>query len=198
MSDAVSAPDQHAEPPSSHRRPDLPAAEAPVLDVGCGEDPLFRADLRVDARPLPWASQADVTEGLPFADGELGGIYCRAVLEHIAPDDLPAVFREFARVLCEGGWLFVRVPHAKTIGADCSPSHRSAWTVGTVRLVAGGDAEYPACWAVDRAEIVVEWPNAVRESRRLRTRGGGQLEELAKLPFATARVEGLLRKEGSA
>ena len=54
--------------------------------------------------------RADLSEGLPFAsDGEFDGVVCAQVLDHLPSLETP--FREFARILNDGGFLVVSVRH---------------------------------------------------------------------------------------
>src|SRR5699024_4300544 len=43
-------------------------------------------------------------------DGEVKRLRCRNVLHHIRPNDLPKVFNEFSRLLCDGGELIISEP----------------------------------------------------------------------------------------
>jgi len=51
--------------------------------------------------------QADVLDGLPFADGAFDLAYCSSVVEHIAPQDRAAFAAELRRVA--RGW-YVQTP----------------------------------------------------------------------------------------
>lgn len=68
------------------------------LNLGCGE---FKADGWVNVDRQPWVKPDVVAsiEQLPFKDGAAEMIYAGHVLEHIAPEALPAVFAEMRRVL---------------------------------------------------------------------------------------------------
>jgi SAM-dependent methyltransferase len=87
-----------------------------IVDIGCGRLGLRRHapdhDITgVDLSPRPDYPgpfvQADVLEGLPFADGEFELAYCSSVIEHVAPRDRPAFARELRRVA--RGW-YVQTP----------------------------------------------------------------------------------------
>lgn len=80
------------------------------LDLGCGPnvDPEF-CNLDYDWRPgidICW----DVTCGLPFKDGHVGGIFSEHMLEHLAFAHALALLKECRRVLRAGGILRVVVP----------------------------------------------------------------------------------------
>jgi SAM-dependent methyltransferase len=87
-----------------------------VLDVGCGTVGLraLEPDLEitgVDLSPRPTYPgpflQADVTEGLPFADGEFDLVYSSSVIEHVPRERRPAFAAEVRRV---GRGLYVQTP----------------------------------------------------------------------------------------
>ena len=87
-----------------------------ILDVGCGRLGLRRHEPELDITgvdltlrpdyPGPFV-EANVLEGLPFADGEFDLAYCSSVIEHVAPRDREAFAIELRRVA--RGW-FVQTP----------------------------------------------------------------------------------------
>jgi SAM-dependent methyltransferase len=87
-----------------------------VLDVGCGtlglralEPDLEITGVDLTARPEypgPFV-QADVAEGLPFADGEFDLVYASSVIEHVPPARRRAFADETRRV---GRGLYVQTP----------------------------------------------------------------------------------------
>jgi len=87
-----------------------------ILDIGCGRLGLRRHEPDLDITgvdralrpdyPGPFV-EADVLEGLPFADGEFDLAYCSSVIEHVDPADRDAFARELRRVA--RGW-FVQTP----------------------------------------------------------------------------------------
>jgi predicted SAM-dependent methyltransferase len=84
--------------------------EGCYLDLGCGPNtsPDF-CNLDYNWRPdvdICW----DVTRGLPFADGYIGGIFTEHMLEHIPFAKALGILRECRRVLKPGGLLRVIVP----------------------------------------------------------------------------------------
>jgi SAM-dependent methyltransferase len=87
-----------------------------VLDVGCGTLGLraLEPELEitgVDLAPRPTYPgpflQADVTEGLPYDDGEFDLVYSSSVVEHVPPPRRAAFAAEVARV---GRGLYVQTP----------------------------------------------------------------------------------------
>ncbi|MEU7279345.1 class I SAM-dependent methyltransferase [Streptomyces sp. NPDC045431] len=95
-----------------------------VADLGCGPGHVtaYLADLGlaafgVDASPamIELARQAHPDlrfevgsmAALDIADGELGGVLSRWSIIHTPPRELPAILREFHRVLAPGGHLLI-------------------------------------------------------------------------------------------
>jgi SAM-dependent methyltransferase len=87
-----------------------------VLDVGCGTMGLraLEPELEitgVDLAPRPSYPgpflQADVTEGLPYADGEFDLVYASSVIEHVPSARRAAFAAETRRV---GRGLYVQTP----------------------------------------------------------------------------------------
>lgn len=96
----------------------------PVADIGCGPGHLtahlhglglttFGVDLSAEMIALARRAHPDLRfdEGsmtaLDLADGCLGGILAFYSVIHTPPRELPAVFREFERVLAPGGHLLL-------------------------------------------------------------------------------------------
>jgi SAM-dependent methyltransferase len=117
-----------------------------IVDIGCGRLGLRRhepelAVTGVDRVPRPEYPgpfvQADVLDGLPFADGEFDLAYCSSVIEHIAPGDRAAFAAELRRVA--RGWYvqtpafsFPIEPHALLPFAHWLPAavRRPYWRLG--------------------------------------------------------------------
>jgi SAM-dependent methyltransferase len=87
-----------------------------VLDVGCGTMGLRALEpgleiTGVDLAPRPTYPgpflQADVTEGLPYADGEFDLVYASSVIEHVPGPRRAAFAAETRRV---GRGLYVQTP----------------------------------------------------------------------------------------
>jgi SAM-dependent methyltransferase len=118
-----------------------------VLDVGCGTAGLraLEPELEitgVDLYPRPDYPgpflQADVTDGLPYADGEFDLVYSSSVIEHVPPPRRAAFAAEVRRV---GRGLYVQTPaysfplepHALLPFAHWLPAglRRHYWRAGT-------------------------------------------------------------------
>lgn len=95
-------------------------ARGKLLDLGCGKAPLFGAyrDRVTDVTCADWGKslhggeyldvECDLTEPLPFQDGEFDTVLLSDVLEHI-PE--PArLWGEMSRILAPGGRLLLNVP----------------------------------------------------------------------------------------
>ncbi|MBS0419366.1 MAG: class I SAM-dependent methyltransferase [Proteobacteria bacterium] len=91
-----------------------------LLDLGCGKVPLFEAyrPFATETVCVDWGQslhsnghldlECDLTQPLPFADGEFDTIILSDVLEHIAEPQ--PLWREMARVLSTGGRILLNVP----------------------------------------------------------------------------------------
>jgi SAM-dependent methyltransferase len=122
------------------------APGARVVDLGCGPLGLraFAPDLDVtgvDRLPKPEYPgpfvQADVTERLPFEDGEFDLAFSSSLIEHVAPADRPAFAAELRRVargwwVQTPAWSFPVEPHALLPGAHWLPValRRPYWRLG--------------------------------------------------------------------
>lgn len=128
--------------------PALPA-DARIVDIGCGALGLRALEperditgVDVSARPSYPGTfvQADVIEGLPFADGEFDLAYCSSVIEHVAPERRAAFAVEVQRVaggffLQTPAWSFPVEPHALLPFAHWLPValRRHYWQLGAAR-----------------------------------------------------------------
>lgn len=97
-----------------------------ILDIGCGRYPYFLAHTRfkqkfaIDQSPLA-ASPPDITwmtldlnrdPQLPFQDGFFSVVTLLAVIEHLDPEGVVALFREGRRVLAAEGLVILTTPAA--------------------------------------------------------------------------------------
>lgn len=95
-------------------------AKGKLLDLGCGKAPLYATykDLVAECVSVDWANTAhknehldhecDLTQPLPFYDGEFDTIILSDVLEHIPTPE--ALCQEIARTLAVNGKLIMNVP----------------------------------------------------------------------------------------
>jgi SAM-dependent methyltransferase len=122
---------------------------ARVLDVGCGRVGLRALEPDLDITgvdlierpdyPGPFL-RADVTSGLPYADGQFDLVYCSSVIEHVPPVERSAFAAELRRV--GRGWFvqtparsFPIEPHSLLPGAHWLPLRlrRPYWRLGAAR-----------------------------------------------------------------
>jgi SAM-dependent methyltransferase len=124
--------------------------EPRVLDVGCGDGARTLANLPADSvgvdisrRGLELARetvpdarllQADMV-GLPLEDDSFDGITAYHAVFHVAREDHPAVYREFARVLRPGGTLLMTLPGGRF------ETVRRGWMGGRMFFSAPGKSE---------------------------------------------------------
>jgi predicted SAM-dependent methyltransferase len=83
------------------------------LDVGCGAN--AHSDfINLDFLWHPKVDVCwDVSNGLPFSDGSMQGIYSEHCLEHFSLPAAISLMREFRRLLMPGGTLRIVVPDAE-------------------------------------------------------------------------------------
>jgi len=125
------------------------AAPEPVLDLGCGTG-RFASSLAADGRrvvaidPAPdlalapdGATLVGSAERVPLADGSIGTVMVRDVIEHL--DDAVAL-SECHRVLRSGGLLVVLVPAWPSLWSvrDVRAGHLRRYTRRTLREVVTG------------------------------------------------------------
>lgn len=128
----------------------VPLAGARVLDLGSGHGGAGAALAAGGA----WVTSLDASPRggvrpvvgdaarLPFADGAFDGVVCANLLEHVPSP--PAVLAEAARVLRQGGWLYLSwTPWYGPLGGhEYSPWHylgvRPARAIGRFVRIGGG------------------------------------------------------------
>jgi SAM-dependent methyltransferase len=107
-----------------------------ILDIGCGSFPYFlshtyfREKFAIDQLGEPpvvdninWYNlDLNAEPRLPFADGFFSAVTMLAVIEHLDPTSLVALFREIHRTLEPGGMLIITTP--------------AAWADGLLRTLA--------------------------------------------------------------
>jgi predicted SAM-dependent methyltransferase len=96
------------------------------INLGSGERPLpgfINVDALADAPGVDVV--ADISEPLPFEDGSAELIYAAHILEHFPTDQVPALLRDWRRVLRDGGQLLVAVPDLDVIARMLV--ERSGW-----------------------------------------------------------------------
>jgi len=128
-----------------------------LLDVGCGRSPYLkhmgtqlgiRRIVGCDISPTAVAWQglqgveavvADVTEGLPFSDGEFEVVCAWDFLEHMPPVSVDFVIRELARVARKRLLFHIAYTPAKAHGSLGEPLHLTiqpqTWWLATIERV---------------------------------------------------------------
>jgi SAM-dependent methyltransferase len=108
------------------------------LNLGCGTD-IRPGFVNVDSAALPGVDVVHDLRSLPlpFPDGEFAEVVCQDVLEHLP--DYPALLGEIHRVMRPGGRLVVRSPHFTSRAAWLDPTHRTAFSIDTLRFFVAGD-----------------------------------------------------------
>lgn len=123
----------------AHKRADIVNSLIPdklrdgsILDIGCGSHPLylissgFKAKYGVDkigseknyydpyycSEIIVKTVDIEETAALPFSDSELNTVVMLAVVEHIEPSKVGAIFKEAYRVLQPGGRFIITTPTA--------------------------------------------------------------------------------------
>lgn len=110
-----------------------------ILDIGCGSYPYFlahtafKAKFAVDQLPMPTETarqhkieffelNLNSEPKLPFEDGYFDVVTLLAVVEHLNPESMAALFQESYRVLRPGGMVVLSTP--------------AAWSDGLLHLMA--------------------------------------------------------------
>ncbi|MCK9532298.1 MAG: methyltransferase domain-containing protein [Gammaproteobacteria bacterium] len=102
-----------------------------IINLGCGnkKEP---GEVGVDIIPTPEVDiVADLNKyPLPFADNSVDIVRSSHCFEHL--DDLVALMEDIHRMLKPGGILEFTVPHVSNIEFFRDPTHKHAFTLGTM------------------------------------------------------------------
>ena len=114
------------------------ASDDTRLNLGCGTD-IRPGFVNLDSADLPGVDVVhDLRElPLPFEDGRFEEVVCQDVLEHV---DYAPLLGEIHRVMRPGGRLHVRSPHFTSRAVYLDPTHRTAFSIDTLRFFVRGDA----------------------------------------------------------
>lgn len=107
------------------------------LNLGCGTD-VREGWVNLDIAPL---AGVEVVHDLgrlplPFHDERFSEILAKDVLEHL---DYVPLLRELHRILAPGGALHVVSPHFTSAAVWLDPTHRTAFSIDTLRFFAQED-----------------------------------------------------------
>jgi SAM-dependent methyltransferase len=139
-------------------------AKGRLLDLGCGEVPLYAAyrDLVGDVVCVDWSrsvhdvshldQEADLTRPLPFSSASFDTIILSDVLEHIPVPDL--LWQEMARLLAPGGRLIMNVPFYYSIHEEPHDYYRYT-EYALRRFVAGSGLDLVALEPIGGAPEVL-------------------------------------------
>lgn len=128
-----------------------------ILDIGCGDTLQYPGNIGLDCRPGPAVDVvADLTDGLPIADGAVDQIFAVHVLEHL-PDYLPLV-DECHRTLRPAGVLHVLSPWWRHVNAVADPTHLRFFDVQTIKALCSrpGRRWYPQHASCDGATVFAD------------------------------------------
>ena len=87
------------------------------LDLGCGQQTVWPTLIGMDnagtfRHGTDGMIRGDIADLSLFADNSIDGIFSSHAIEDFPEDDIPALFREWTRVLKVGGYLVLYVPSA--------------------------------------------------------------------------------------
>ena len=99
------------------------------LNLGC-RDRAIPGFEGMDCEPHPGVRHiGDVFNLTRFNDGEIAEIYASHILEHAPHTKTIAILKEWARVLCQGGILYVAVPDFRRVVDLYVLAGLNRWTV---------------------------------------------------------------------
>jgi predicted SAM-dependent methyltransferase len=109
------------------------------VEIGGGESPIGIGE-NLDIRPMPTVDVVhDFRKPLPYADGELQGIFSKFSLEHVTLKELKLHLADVYRCLSSGG-NFVAVTANLYEQARYIMSHK--WDIDSVQMIFAGSPDY--------------------------------------------------------
>lgn len=129
-----------------------------IVDIGCGRRPQYPEAIGIDRRPTSAThAVADLSRGLPLADGCVDSLFAVHVMEHLA-DYLP-LMDECHRVLRPDGVLHLMSPWWRHVNAVADPTHLRFFDVQTIKGICetpGRRRWYPLHAACDSATVFAD------------------------------------------
>lgn len=111
-----------------------------VLDIGCGRKKL-PGSIGLDQLQLPGVDVvADLSQRLPFKDGEFDVVYSNQVFEHVP--NLIGLIEEINRILVPGGILVAHVQYFRSSWAAIDPTHIRQFTISSLDYFVRGTLEH--------------------------------------------------------
>lgn len=143
----------------------VPYLQGKFLDLGCGMRTVWPSAIGMDSGhhfgPHSTGIRGDVRDLSMFKDESMDGIFSSHTLEHFPRDEVPAVLREWARVLKVGGHMVLYLPSKNlypNIGQPGgNPDHKWDILPGDIEtmfqhMAAGGSKAQRVGWTLLESE----------------------------------------------
>lgn len=130
------------------------------LNIGCGNQKL-PGFINLDIEPGADV-QADVREGLPFANKSVQGIYSEHFIEHLSPAEGIAFLRECRRILIPNGIIRLATPDLDALVDDFVNNRRHTdwerfgygWVANRCEMINLAMREWGHKWSYNEEELV--------------------------------------------
>lgn len=144
------------------------------LNIGCGNVKLPNF-VNID-REAGADVQCDVTQGLPYADATVDGIYSEHFIEHLAQKDILGFLRECRRVLKPGGRVRIATPDLAALVTEYANNdwrqpwldkYGYAWVKNRAEYMNLSMREWGHQWLVDEEELsrLADWAGLTQARR---------------------------------
>ncbi len=160
---------------------DAKKANLPMVDLGGGINP--RPGYQVVDKERGGYFTHDLNLGIPYPDNSVGVLNANDIIEHL--EDKHFTMSEIHRVLCDGGWAFIRVPSTDGRGAFQDYTHKSFWNENSFLYYTNKDqaqytrntdikfqkfkleTSYPTEWHREKKMLVTTvWLRAIKSNKR--------------------------------
>lgn len=106
------------------------------LDLGCGPTNLIPDGyIGIDRLDFGQTIVWDILDGIPLPDNSVSHIFTSHFLEHVPQNRIEELWEEMYRVLCNGGRVTIRIPHASDTRYAFIPGHQSQWTEKSIECL---------------------------------------------------------------